>query len=146
MAALCVALASPFFGYFLPHLGLKFTQLSGLFLAGGSLILFGFVSEMPTTTLFIAFSLVLRMVEGIGTAMYSTASYTLLTQLYPDKKGTIVGLIELSISCGYAVGAPIGGGLQEAGGFKLLFILIGGSTVIFMVVLMVLVTPAGMCL
>ena len=49
-----------------------------------------FVSEMPTTTLFIAFSLVLRMVEGIGTAMYSTASYTLLTQLYPDKKGTIV--------------------------------------------------------
>ena len=49
-----------------------------------------FVSEMPTTTLFIAFSLVLRMVEGIGTAMYSTASYTLLTQLYPNKKGTIV--------------------------------------------------------
>lgn len=49
-----------------------------------------FVSEMPTPTLFIAFSLVLRMVEGIGTAMYSTASYTLLTQLYPDKKGTIV--------------------------------------------------------
>jgi len=25
----------------------------------------------------------------------------------------IQGLIELSISCGYAVGAPIGGGLQE---------------------------------
>ena len=49
-----------------------------------------FVPQMPSSALFIAFSLLLRMVEGVGTAMYSTASYTLLTQLFPDKKGTIV--------------------------------------------------------
>ena len=45
---------------------------------------------MPTPTLFIVFSFLLRTVEGIGTAMYTTVSYTALTQLYPDKKGTIV--------------------------------------------------------
>ena len=28
--------------------------------------------------------------EGVGTAMYSTASYTLLTQMYSKKKGTLV--------------------------------------------------------
>ena len=49
-----------------------------------------FLSVMPTPTLFIVFSFLLRTVEGIGTAMYTTVSYTLLTQLYPDKKGTVV--------------------------------------------------------
>ena len=45
---------------------------------------------MPTSTLFIVFSFLLRTVEGVGTAMYSTVSYTVLTQFYPDKKGTVV--------------------------------------------------------
>ena len=49
-----------------------------------------FVPMMPTPTLFIVFSFLLRTVEGVGTAMYSTVSYTLLTQFYPEKKGTVV--------------------------------------------------------
>ena len=49
-----------------------------------------FLSMMPTPILFIVFSFLLRTVEGIGTAMYTTVSYTVLTQLYPDKKGTVI--------------------------------------------------------
>ena len=45
---------------------------------------------MPTQALFIAFSCLLRAAEGIGTALFITASYTLLTQLHAKKKGTIV--------------------------------------------------------
>ena len=45
---------------------------------------------MPTPMLFTVFSFLLRVVEGTGTAMYTTVSYTLLTQFYPEKKGTIV--------------------------------------------------------
>jgi len=45
---------------------------------------------MPTPATFITFSFLLRTTEGIGTAMFNTASYKLLTHLYPDKKGTIV--------------------------------------------------------
>ena len=45
---------------------------------------------MPTPAWFITFSFLLRIVEGVGTAMYSTASYTLLTQMYSEKKGTLV--------------------------------------------------------
>ena len=71
--------------------------------------------------------------------MFSTGSYTLLTQLHPSRKGTIVvslhrtlynhhpkeqsyvccilflvkGLMEFSMGFGFAIGAPIGGGLQE---------------------------------
>ena len=44
---------------------------------------------MPTPALFIAFSFLIQIVEGVGTAMYTTASYTQLTQFYPDKKGKI---------------------------------------------------------
>jgi len=45
---------------------------------------------MPTPTLFITFSFLLRMVEGIGSAMFYTASYTLVIQLYQKKRGTVV--------------------------------------------------------
>ena len=45
---------------------------------------------MPTPTLFITFSFLLRMVEGIGSAMFFTASYTLVIQLYQEKRGTVV--------------------------------------------------------
>ena len=49
-----------------------------------------FVSIMPTPALFTVFSFLLRIVEGTGTAMYTTVSYAMLTRFYPEKKGTIV--------------------------------------------------------
>ena len=36
------------------------------------------------------FSILLRVVEGTGNAMFYTASYTLLTHLYIERKGMIV--------------------------------------------------------
>ena len=45
---------------------------------------------MPTQALFLVFSFLPRIVEGAGTAMFSTASYAQLTEFYPYKKGTIV--------------------------------------------------------
>ena len=49
-----------------------------------------FVVSMPTAALFLAFSFILRIVSGVGIAMFSTASYTLLTQYFATKKGSIV--------------------------------------------------------
>jgi len=43
---------------------------------------------MPTPTLFITFSFLLKAVEGIGLTMFETGSLTLLTQLYLERKGT----------------------------------------------------------
>jgi len=45
---------------------------------------------MPNGAVFITFSFILRAVEGVGTAMYSTASYALLAQLFSEHKGMIV--------------------------------------------------------
>lgn len=49
-----------------------------------------FVSTMPTPMLFVVFSFLLRFVDGTGTAMFMTVSYTLLAQLYSKKKGAIM--------------------------------------------------------
>ena len=49
-----------------------------------------FVSIMPTPVLFVVFSFLLRFVDGTGTAMFMTVSYTLLAQLYSKKKGAIM--------------------------------------------------------
>ena len=49
-----------------------------------------FVSMMETAGLFLGFSFVLRIVSGVGIAMFSTASYTLLTQFFATKKGSVV--------------------------------------------------------
>ena len=34
--------------------------------------------------------IVLRIIEGVATALFTTAGYTLLTELYPDSTGFIV--------------------------------------------------------
>ena len=53
-------------------------------------LFYRFVTAMPNGAVFITFSFILRAVEGVGTAMYSTASYALLTQLFSEHKGMIV--------------------------------------------------------
>ena len=53
---------------------------------------------MPTPVTFVVFSFLLRTTEGIGTAMFNTASYTLLTHLYAKNKGMIVVRLHRSTS------------------------------------------------
>ena len=45
---------------------------------------------MPTQALFLTFSFLLRIVEGVGSAMFGTAAYSYLTSRYPEKKGMLV--------------------------------------------------------
>ena len=67
-----------------------------------------FVSMMPSQASFLTFSFLLRIVGGIGTAMYATASYTQLTLFYPDKKGTIVvsGSVQYPTFCWASMSPP----------------------------------------
>lgn len=49
-----------------------------------------FVSELPSGWIFILFCVLLRMTEGVGSAMLFTAVFTLLPEYYPSKVGTIM--------------------------------------------------------
>lgn len=49
-----------------------------------------FLVKMSTHFEFVLFSILLRMIEGIGSAGYITASFTIATILYPTKTGTVI--------------------------------------------------------
>ena len=77
--------------------------------------------------------IVLRIIEGVAIALFTTAGYTLLTKLYPDHTGFIVvcenaievylsvctvmilfqGLAEIGSGLGFASGPVIGGFLYK---------------------------------
>lgn len=58
---------------------------------------------MPSGWPFISSAILLRLIEGVGWSMYSTAAYTLLTQLFPTRVGTVtvcaffIDLVHLTI-------------------------------------------------
>ena len=49
-----------------------------------------FLVDMSSSFEFILFSVLLRVVEGIGSAGYSTALFTMATVMYPDSTGTVI--------------------------------------------------------
>ena len=142
----------------LPTLGLRFAMFSGLFLVGGAYVLLGCVQLMPLLLAqyrsllfsfvvffvcsfvyllspgleFITFCVVLRLVQGTGSALFSTATFTLLPELFPNALGTITvrtatsfvalipcdslcfqGLFEMGGGLGFSIGPPIGGLLYK---------------------------------
>ena len=44
---------------------------------------------MPSGWIFALFGILLRMTEGVGLAMFITASFTLLPELYPTRVGLV---------------------------------------------------------
>lgn len=49
-----------------------------------------FLARMSSYFEFVFFSILLRVVEGIGSAGYITASFTIATILFPTKTGTVI--------------------------------------------------------
>ncbi len=49
-----------------------------------------FILQMSSKLEFILFSVLLRVVEGIGSGAYSTGMYTMATVLYPKSTGTVI--------------------------------------------------------
>ncbi len=49
---------------------------------------------LPSGWPFIVICIVLRIIEGVATALFTTAGYTLLTELYPESTGFIVVCVQ----------------------------------------------------
>ena len=45
--------------------------------------------DMPAGKVFIVFGILLRMTEGVGWAMCTTTTLSLVAQLFPDRVGTL---------------------------------------------------------
>ncbi|KAI8777068.1 MFS-type transporter SLC18B1 [Biomphalaria glabrata] len=122
---LVIVVTSPFFGNFITHIGAKFTYVSGIMTAGVCAILFGFLDQGPSGTPFIAMSFIVRTVEGIGVAAFSTASFAIVSNEFPNHIGSVFATLETCIGIGLMIGPTIGGALYEFGGFGMPFWVIG---------------------
>jgi MFS family permease len=136
-------IATPLCGYYLPKLGIKFTLVSGMLLVGGAFFLMGFLVDMPSGVVFLVFGILLRMTEGVGWAMCTTTTLSLVAQLFPDYVGTLSGLIEVGTGLGFTAGPPIGSLLFAVGGFKIPFWSVGGVILILVPLLFLLVKPTS---
>ena len=86
--ALVIMIMSPIAGKLIPIIGPKFMLISGIFVAGVANILFGLLDNINDLNTFTAYCFLVRTFEALGAAAFSTASYTIIMQVFPDNIGT----------------------------------------------------------
>lgn len=123
--ALVIMLSSPIFGKILPIVKAKPMLLVGVAVSGLANIGFGLLDKVDEGSWFTASSLVMRSLEGLGAAAFSTASYTYIMHTFPDDVSAAMGLTETFIGIGETIGPAIGGGLYAVGGYGLPFFVLG---------------------
>ncbi|XP_054156691.1 MFS-type transporter SLC18B1-like [Oppia nitens] len=131
----------PICGLLIPKIGPNFMLISGVFVCGASNILFGVLDRINDLTIFTVYCFVVRIFEAIGAAAFSTASYTIIMQVFPNNIGTAFGLIETFIGLGMAIGPAIGGGLYSLGGYSLPFFVLGGLMLVTIPLCLYIIKP-----
>lgn len=128
--ALTMMIFSPIFGKLVPILGARLIFFGGILFAGGANILFGLLDMVDDTLLFTSLSFLVRILEAIGAAGFSTASYAIVLHIYPDQISTVFGIIETCVGVGMSIGPAIGGALYSVGGFGLPFYILGSCVLL----------------
>ncbi|XP_030765436.1 MFS-type transporter SLC18B1-like isoform X3 [Sitophilus oryzae] len=128
--ALVMFLSSPVIGKVLPKVGAKNIFIYGLFVSGTSSIIFGLLDKIESYTPFVILSFLIRGMEALGSSAYSTASYVLIINIFPDHAGAVRGLLETFVGLGLSAGPAVGGVLFTVGGFGLSFYVVGVATIL----------------
>ncbi|KAK7502948.1 hypothetical protein BaRGS_00005897, partial [Batillaria attramentaria] len=123
---LWVTVMSPVFGKFMTKIGAKCLLISGQFLTGVSIILFGLLDKSAPGLPFIVSCFTVRSFEAIGVAAFLTSSFTIMANETPDHVTTVFGFLQMCFGAGAMTGPVIGGFLYELGGFGLPFWVVGG--------------------
>ncbi|XP_059175202.1 MFS-type transporter SLC18B1-like [Physella acuta] len=109
----------------LTRIGAKFLYVSGILVSGTCAILFGFLDQCPPGDTFVAMSFIVRSVEALGVSAFSTASFAIVSNEFPNHISSVFATLETCIGIGLMTGPTIGGALYEVGGFGLPFWAIG---------------------
>nr|XP_054753894.1 MFS-type transporter SLC18B1-like [Lytechinus pictus] len=128
LQALTSTIISPIVGKFLPMIGAKVTLVSGLFLEAAGNVLFGYCVKLHSTTAFIAFAYITRIMVGLGVGTSVTATMTINANTFPNHIARTVGLLETTAGLGLLLGPLFGGLLYQIGksSYLLPFVVIGG--------------------
>ncbi|CAK9305049.1 unnamed protein product [Gordionus sp. m RMFG-2023] len=130
-------IATPLFAIYMDKVGIKRLYLIGIMLNAVSTLSFGFssmISKTKSPVYFITFTILLRLMQGIGNSAFTTTSYIITTFLYPFKVATAFGIFQTSVGLGFALGPPIGAFLFTAGGYSCPFLVLGVVCIILSII------------
>lgn len=127
---LAIIFMSPIVGKLVGQSSPKIWIQFGLLLTGLMTILFGFLDRLPPGRFFIVSAFLIRILEGLGAASFTTPSYTATAEEFPNDQATILSLLETSFGLGLICGPTLGGWLYEIGDYFLPFFTLGTCLVL----------------
>lgn len=120
-----IFIVSPVAGKLMTRHGKVWVYIYGLLIVSVSTVLFGGASLVPEGWPFYAWCLIMRIAQGVGSALEETAAYAIIADLDWEQVSLYLGICEISTGLGYMVGPPLGGFLFSMGGFAMPFLLLG---------------------
>ncbi|XP_013773594.2 MFS-type transporter SLC18B1-like [Limulus polyphemus] len=85
---LTVFIISPVYGKLMALITPKFMLNAGILVVGVTSILFGVLDRSPDGTPFVALAFAVRIVEGLGSAAFTTSSFTIIAAEFPRNVAT----------------------------------------------------------
>ncbi|CAG9534097.1 unnamed protein product [Cercopithifilaria johnstoni] len=116
---------APLFGKYMILIGSKKMFVSGIGITGITVVLFGFLNYIESSSLFFWSSIGLRILEAFGDAAFVTSSFSIGIKCFPGRIALVIGVLETFVGLGTTAGPLLGGILYEIGGFQLPFLVLG---------------------
>lgn len=123
--AAVIFVCSPFAGRLMSSRGKVWVYMAGLVIVSVSTVAFSIASLLPAGWPFASWCLLMRLLQGVGSAMEETAAYAIIADIDVERVSLYLGICEISTGLGYMVGPPLGGALFSLGGFAAPFIILG---------------------
>jgi len=124
--AAVIFVISPLAGRLMSMRGKVWVYIAGLLIVAFSTTCFSLASLLPSGLPFAIYCLIMRLLQGIGSAMEETAAYALIAGIEEHANVSFfLGICEISTGLGYMVGPALGGALFALGGFAAPFLLLG---------------------
>ena len=101
----------------------KWILKSSQILLGTATLLFGFSYLFSYMSLFVAFSMVGRALQGMSIGGYQTAAYAYIPEYWPDEVDQRVCIMEISVAFGIGMGPIISSGIYETLGYIWIYII-----------------------
>lgn len=138
---LTIFLVAPIFAKLVAIVKPRFLLLSGLFYVGMASILFGSLKMSPPGSVFLGLAIAVRVFEGLGTAAFQTAVFSIVAAEFPKSLASSYSMQQTAFGVGLVAGPTVGGILYEVGGFMLPFLSVGSLLLVCYVFAYLLLPP-----
>jgi MFS family permease len=113
----------------------------GFILMGSAFISFGAIGMIESKGVFITCALMARLFQGLASVSIQVTCYSIAANFYPDKKGSMIGLLEASQGIGFTMGPLIGTALFSVAGYNFMLYSFGSLFLMLSVFVYFIIPP-----